>query len=115
MKIIKIMLIAVFAVLLVGTALAMPDAAAPAAELGFFAKIMQYLQESWKAILGTLIVLVGGFYLPGVRALLILGVKVAFTEKIGKLIFFAIAQKLVDGTKTNVDNEWLKALRKAAG
>jgi len=123
MRLILIVFMAVF--IMAGTLLAVPEAAAAdpiavvadvaAENIGFLDKIWIFILDSWKAALGTIILMVGGFYIPGVRALLIMGVKVAFSEKIGKLIFFAIAQKLVDGTTTTVDNKWLEELRKQAG
>jgi len=123
MRLILIVFMAVF--IMAGTLLAVPEAAsadliavvadAAVNEAGLFDKIWIFIQEIWKTAVGTIMVLIAGFYIPGVRTLLILGIKVLFSEKIGKLIFFAIAQKLVDGTTTTVDNKWLEELRKQAG
>ncbi len=71
-----------------------------------------WLQESWKTIVGVVIVLVGGFWVPGLRTLMVLGLKTLVSEKVLKSIFIMLAEKLVASTKTRIDDLWLAELKK---
>ena len=78
MRLILIVFMAVF--IMAGTLLAVPEAAsadliavvadAAVNEAGLFDKIWIFIQEIWKTAVGTIMVLIAGFYIPGVRTLL---------------------------------------------
>jgi len=74
--------------------------------------IMGYLQDSWKTIVGMLVVVFGAFWIPGLRTLAILALKTLVSEAVLKKIFIALAEKLVASTKTNIDDIWLAELKK---
>ncbi len=74
--------------------------------------IMRYLQDSWKTIMGVLVVVFGAFWIPGLRTLMILALKTLVSEAVLKKIFILIAEKLVASTKTRIDDIWLAELKK---
>ena len=71
-----------------------------------------WLQNSWKTIVGVIIVMFGAFWIPGLRTIMVLGLKTLVSEKVLKSIFIVLAQKLVDSTTTTIDNTWLDELKK---
>lgn len=76
---------------------------------------LQWLQENWVLISGTIIFGVGGFYIPWIRSFLLMVIKVAFSEKILKYVFISFADTLVRSTKNKLDDLWLAALKKELG
>ena len=71
-----------------------------------------WLQESWQIIVGVILVMFGAFWIPGLRTIMVLGLKTLLSEKVLKSIFLVLAQKLVDSTETTIDNTWLDELKK---
>ena len=69
---------------------------------------MDFLADKWQWIVGTLAVVFGGFFVPGLRALLMLALKTFLSEAVLKRIFVEIAGKLVKSTKTQIDDIWLE-------
>ena len=69
--------------------------------------IVEYLQGSWKAMAGLIAFLLGSFWIPGLREYMIIGVRVLVGPKMRKLIFIKIAEKWVDSTENDLDNDWL--------
>lgn len=80
--------------------------------LGADGGVVGYLQDSWKTIMGVLLLVFGGFWVPGLRTVMLLALKTLVSEKVLKAIFLSIAKKLVDSTKTDIDNIWLDELKK---
>lgn len=80
--------------------------------LGADGGIMGYLQDSWKTMVGMLILVFGAFWVPGLRGLMMLAIKTLVSEKVLKSIFISIAEKLVASTKTKIDDIWLAELKK---
>jgi len=52
------------------------------------------------------------FWIPGLRTIMVLALKTLVSEAVLKKIFLEIAQKLVDSTKTKVDDTWLEEIKK---
>lgn len=73
--------------------------------------IVEYLQGSWKAMAGVIALLIGSFWIPGVRGIMIIGVRVLVGPKMRKLIFIKIAEKWVDSTENDLDNDWLDGVK----
>ena len=71
-----------------------------------------WLQESWKTILGVILAMFGAFWIPGLRTIMVLGLKTLVSEKVLKSIFIMLAEKLVASTKTKIDDIWLAELKK---
>lgn len=70
-----------------------------------------YLQDSWKAMAGLIAFLIGAFWVPGLREYMIIGVRVLVGPKMRKLIFIKIAEKWVDSTENDLDNDWLDGVK----
>jgi len=70
-----------------------------------------YLQDSWKAMAGVIALLIGSFWIPGVREIMIIGVRVLIGPKMRKLIFIKVAEKWVDSTENDLDNDWLDGVK----
>ena len=70
-----------------------------------------WLQESWKTIVGVIVIMLGAFWVPGLRTLMVLGLKTLVSEKVLKSIFIMLAEKLVASTKTKIDDLWLAELK----
>ncbi len=71
-----------------------------------------WLQESYKLIVGVILVMLGAFWVPGLRTLMVLGLKTLVSEKVLKSIFIMLAEKLVASTKTKIDDLWLVELKR---
>lgn len=84
----------------------------PVMLLGADGGVMGYLQDSWKTIVGMLIVVFGAFWIPGLRTLMVLALKTLVSEAVLKKIFIEIAERLVASTKTKVDDTWLAEIKK---
>jgi len=75
--------------------------------------MLDWLQSHWETILGTIMVLVGGAYVPIMRTLIIKGIKALLSETFLKALFISLASKYVKSTKTKLDDIWLEALKKS--
>ena len=73
---------------------------------------MEFLADKWQWVVGTLVVVFGGFWVPGLRTLIMLALKTLVSEAVLKRIFLEIAEKLVKSTKTKIDDIWLEELKK---
>jgi len=73
--------------------------------------IMGYLIDSWKTIVGMLVLVFGAFWVPGLRGIMIIGIKVLIGPKMRKLIFIKIAEAWVKSTKNDLDDEWLAGVK----
>jgi hypothetical protein len=74
--------------------------------------MIEWLQANWLTILGTIILLVAGFYVPGVRGLWMTGLKTLLSEKVLTKLFLTVAEKIVKSTKNTLDDVWLEELKK---
>jgi len=73
---------------------------------------MEWLQTNWVAIVGTIILVIGGFYIPGLRKIWIIGFKTLLSEKVLTKLFLEIVDKIVKSTKNKLDDAWLEELKK---
>ncbi len=73
---------------------------------------MDFLADKWQWIVGTLVVVFGGLWVPGLRTLVMIALKTLVSEAVLKRIFLEIAGKLVKSTKTQIDDIWLEELKK---
>ena len=71
-----------------------------------------WFQESWQIIVGVILVMFGAFWIPGLRTIMVLGLKTLLSEKVLKSIFILLAEKLVASTTTKIDDLWLRELKK---
>jgi|GEM_PF-2655011 len=77
--------------------------------------MIEWLQANWLTILGTIILIVTGFYVPGVRGLWMTGLKALLSERVLIKLFLAVAEKIVKSTKNTLDDEWLEELKTKIG
>lgn len=84
----------------------------PVMLLGAEGGIMGWMVESWKPILGVLVFMAGGFYVPGVRTLLFHALKAAISGPVLKRLAIEALQKYVDSTETTVDNAFLDEFKR---
>jgi hypothetical protein len=76
---------------------------------------IQWLQQNWVIVVGTIIFGVGGFYIPWIRSFLMLIFKVFFSEKVLKVVFISFADAIVKSTKNKLDDIWLEQVKKELG
>lgn len=75
-------------------------------------QILQWFSENWTGILGGLLAIMGGLYVPVLRGFVIASFKVLLSEAVLKKLFIAVAEKLVKSTKNTLDDIWLEELKK---
>ena len=76
---------------------------------------LQWLQQNWLIITGTIIFGVGGFYVPWIRSFLLVIFKTFFSEKVLKVVFISFAEAVVKSTKNKLDDLWLAQVKKELG
>jgi hypothetical protein len=74
---------------------------------------MELIKEYLPYIGGTIITIIGLGWLPFTRLILVKGIKVLLSEAFLKALFFDLAQKYVDSTKTKLDDKFLSQLKKS--
>lgn len=72
----------------------------------------EWAKESWLVIVGTIGAVFAALWIPGLRTLVVLGLKTLVSERVLKAVFIALAEKLVKSTTTTVDDIWLAELKK---
>lgn len=72
---------------------------------------MSWILENWEVVLGTLGVFFGGLYVPGVRKLLIVGIRSIISEAVMAEFILQMTEKLVKSSKNKLDDIWLKELK----
>jgi Ni,Fe-hydrogenase I cytochrome b subunit len=73
---------------------------------------MEFLQNYWTVLVSMIVLIVGGFYIPGLRNIWVIAFKVLLSETVLKRIFIAFAEKLVKSTKNPLDDIWLEEVKK---
>jgi hypothetical protein len=86
-----------------------------ALETGAMMETLQWLQQNWLIITGTIIFGVGGFYVPWIRSFLLVIFKTFFSEKVLKVVFISFAEAVVKSTKNKLDDLWLAQVKKELG
>lgn len=74
--------------------------------------MVEFFSSNWQTIVGVLIIIIGGFYIPGLRKLWIKAFQALLTEKVLTQLFLVVAERLVKSTKTTLDDVWLEELKK---
>jgi hypothetical protein len=72
---------------------------------------MSWILENWEVVLGTLGVFFGGLYVPGVRKLLIVGIRSIISEAVMAEFILQMTEKLVKSSKNKLDDIWLRELK----
>ena len=72
---------------------------------------MDWIQNNWYTVLGSLAGIVGLGWLPFTRVLLLKGIKVLMSETFLKAMFFDLAEKYVKSTDTSLDDKFLNQLK----
>ena len=72
---------------------------------------MEWIKSNWEVIVGTLGIFFGGLYLPGVRVLLVAGVRAIVSEAVMVEFLIQMAEKLVKSTKNTLDDVWLEEMK----
>jgi len=73
---------------------------------------MEWIQNNWVSIAGTLAVIGGGLYIPFVRGLVITGLKTVVSETVLKKVAIQIIGKLVKSSKNKLDDVWFAEFKK---
>ena len=74
--------------------------------------MIEFLQTNWVIIISMITLIIGGFYIPGLRSIWGLAFKSLLSEAVLKRFFITIAEKLVKSTKNPLDDIWLAELKK---
>jgi len=76
--------------------------------------IINWIQnhEVISTIIGTIAAAVGGMYIPGLRSVLTLAFRAAFSEAVLKRVFIALAEGFAASTQTDVDDIWVAEMKK---
>jgi hypothetical protein len=72
---------------------------------------MEWISSNWTAIAGSVVALLGGWYVPIFRKLYIIGLKAMLSEKMLKKVFMAVAQQVVKSTKNTLDDAWFEQFK----
>jgi len=103
-----------FILMMIVAALFMPLVAGkmPAnGQIGF----MDWLKTNGVTMIGTLVLILTGFYIPGLKILWLKALKALLSERVLTKLFIVIAEKLVKSTKNKLDDVWLEELKKDLG
>ena len=74
---------------------------------------MEWIQNHWMSIAGTVGVLVGGMYIPFVRGMAIKGLKAMISEAVLKKAAVTMVGGLVKSTKNKLDDVWFAEFKKS--
>ena len=74
--------------------------------------MIEWIQNNWTSVVGTVAVIRGGMYIPFVRGLVLTGLKTMISETVLKKIAIQIVEKLVKSTKNKLDDVWFAEFKK---
>ena len=74
--------------------------------------MIEWIQDNWMSVVGTVAVIGGGMYIPLVRGLVLTGFKTMISEKVVKKIAIQIVEKLVKSSKNKLDDVWFAEFKK---
>jgi len=74
--------------------------------------MVEWFQTNWILIVVMLAIIIGGFYVPGLRGIWVIALKSLLNEAVLKSLFLAIAEKLVKSTKNTLDDVWFNEVKK---
>jgi enamine deaminase RidA (YjgF/YER057c/UK114 family) len=74
---------------------------------------MEWIQNHWVGIAGTIGVLAGGMYVPFVRGMVLKGLKAMISEAVLKKAAITMVEGLVKSTKNKLDDVWFAEFKKS--
>ena len=74
--------------------------------------MIEWIQDNWMSVVGTGAVIGGGMYIPGVRGIVLMGLKTMISEAVLKKIAIQMVEKLVKSTKNKLDDIWFAEFKK---
>ena len=74
--------------------------------------MIEWIQNNWMSVVGTIAVIGGGMYIPVVRGIVLMGLKTMISEAVLKNIAIQIVEKLVKSTKNKLDDIWFAEFKK---
>ena len=73
---------------------------------------MEWIQNNWVSIAGSVAVVGGGLYIRFVRGLVITGLKTVISEAVLKKVAIQVVEKLVKSSKNKLDDIWFAQFKK---
>ena len=74
--------------------------------------MIDFIQTNWAIVISIIALVVGGFYIPGLRSIWVVALRTMLSEKVLIRVFLTIAEKLVKSTKNPLDDIWFEELKK---
>ena len=74
--------------------------------------MIEWIQNNWTSVVGTVAVIGGGMYIPVVRGIVLMGLKTMISEAVLKKIAIQMVEKLVKSTKNKLDDIWFAEFKK---
>tara|TARA_R100000315_G_scaffold19075_1_gene6794 strand:+ start:1405 stop:1644 length:240 start_codon:yes stop_codon:yes gene_type:complete len=74
--------------------------------------MIEWIQNNWMSVVGTIAVIGGGMYIPVVRGIVLMGLKTMISEAVLKKIAIQMVEKLVKSTKNKLDDIWFAEFKK---
>jgi|TARA_R100001530_G_scaffold43090_2_gene32794 xanthosine utilization system XapX-like protein len=74
---------------------------------------MEWIQNHWVSIVGTVGALVGGMYVPFLRGMVLKGLKAMISEAVLKKAAVTMVEGLVKSTKNKLDDVWFAEFKKS--
>ena len=74
--------------------------------------MIEWIQDNWMSVVGTIAVIGGGLYIPVVRGIVLMGLKTMISEAVLKKIAIQMVEKLVKSTKNKLDDIWFAEFKK---
>jgi hypothetical protein len=69
--------------------------------------------SDWMYVAGGVVLMaVGGWYVPFMRSLYMVGFKSLLSEAVLKKVFISVAEKLVKSSKNKLDDIWFEQMKK---
>ena len=74
--------------------------------------IIDFITSNWYYFIIVLALFVGGFYVPVIRQLAMVGFRSLLSEAVIKRMVVVMLEKLVKSTKNKLDDVWLAQVKK---
>ena len=74
--------------------------------------MIEWIQDNWMSVVGTVAVIGGGMYIPVVRGIVLMGLKTMISEAVLKKVAIQMVEKLVKSTKNKLDDIWFAEFKK---
>jgi hypothetical protein len=74
--------------------------------------MIDWVQNNWMSVVGTVAVIGGGMYIPFVRGMVLMGFKTMVSERVIKKVAVQIIEKLVKSSKNKLDDVWFAEFKK---